>query len=334
MADDRVILEGPQLEGVLPHRGRNLIIDRDECYTKEGEPFGEAALLLADGDEAGRDIFLRGAAGGKAVMEFAFAEHLALNAISVLKSVGEGLKEGDICYFASITGSKTSREIAGGEQLCSIVSRKADKGPFRRFSGAIATATGEPVAQCDINSFTLHLDDEAPRDMLKKGEVVACEIDEPVDRAVFGWKHAAMVFVDSMVSIGEEERTAAFSYAYPADHPFAAGHFPGNPIMMGITQWMCVSDAAMWLARELVLRGAIAAGDLEIVCSGELLRDDGTIVAEVKKMTKRCTIGAGGEVDAPELVSTKRVVFRDMVRPGEPLRVRARITRIGPAGGE
>jgi len=332
MAEERVVLEGRRLEKALAHRGRNLLIDRDECYLEHGEPFGESTLTLVPGDPAGRDIFLRRTdSGGRAIMEFAFAEHLALNAICVLHSVGGGLQEGDICYFASISGFKVEREVPAGAKALGRVGRKADKGPFRRFVGEMELAGVGPVAQVDITAFTLHISEEPPRDIRKTGEVVKVETRQAVDRSAFAWKAPSMVFVDEMVSVHRAERTAGFAYTYPAGHPFTPGHFPGNPVMMGITQWMSVSDACLWLARELVRSGDIPAARHRIVGSGELLRDDGTIVAEVKGLDESVTLGRDGRIGPPTVSATKRVVFRDMVRPGEPLRVRARIESISPA---
>ena len=335
MAEERLIIEGADLEAALPHRGRNLIIDRDECYYEGEDPFGSSTVMLAPGDPAGRDIFLRGSSSGsgQAIMEFAFAEHAALSAICVLRRLCNGLGEDDVCYFASITNFTSEREAPAGEALRCFVSRKADKGPFRRFSGKMSLEGGEAVAKMDITSFTLRGSEEEPREMLKAGELVKAEMSEPVDHAKFAWKDPSMVFVDEMISIDPGGRTAGFSYTYPGDHPFTAGHFPGNPVMMGVTQWMTVSDSAAWLAGELVRRGEIDPGERKLRCSGELLRDDGTVVAEVKGTVKRMTLGPGGELGAPQLLANKRVVFRDMVRPGEPLRIRARIEKVDEADG-
>ena len=326
MGEERVILEGADLEKVLAHRGRNLIIDRDECFLSGGEPFGRSTLSLQSGDPAGRDIFLReSASGGRAIMEFAFTEHLALNAICVLESVGGGLEEGDLCYFASITNFRTHREVPEGMVARGAVSRKSDKGPFCRFKGEMSVDSGDPVAEADITSFTLHGSEESPRDMRKAGEVVPAEMSQPVERASFGWKRPDMVFVDEMITFDAAGKTAGFAYTYPGDHPFTIGHFPGNPVMMGITEWMSVSDAVSALVMELGRRGDAAPGTYIVGCSGELLRDDGTIVTEVKGMKKKLSLGNGGELGPPEILATRRVVFRDIVRPAEPLRVRARI---------
>jgi 3-hydroxymyristoyl/3-hydroxydecanoyl-(acyl carrier protein) dehydratase len=326
MGSERIVLEGKDLEGALAHRGRNLIIDRAECFSEDGEPFGESAITLSPGDATGRDVFLRDTAdGGKAIIEYAFAEHLALNAICVLSSVGGGLEEGDISYFASISGFTVERAVPAGVIARGHVARKSDKGQFRRFGGTMTLDGGEPVAKANITSYHLHVSEEPPREIRKLGEVVPSDFSRPVDRSAFGWKRPEMVFVDEMVTMDAAGRTAGFAYTYPADHPFAAGHFPGNPIMMGITQWMSISDAASWLLRELVLAGGAAPGKYEMRCSGELLRDDGTIVAGVKGLRSSAAFGPAGEIGPRALLETKRVVFREMVRPEEPLRVRVRI---------
>jgi 3-hydroxymyristoyl/3-hydroxydecanoyl-(acyl carrier protein) dehydratase len=60
-----------------------------------------------------------------------------------------------------------------------------------------------------------------------------------------------MVFVDEVSHLNLDDPTALLRYTYPQDHPFVEGHFPGNPIMMGITQWIGCADAVTWLTYEL-----------------------------------------------------------------------------------
>ena len=102
---------------------------------------------------------------------------------------------------------------------------------------------------------------------------------------------------------------------YPPDHPLTKGHFPGNPVMMGATQWMAASDALDWLAFALIEAGDICC-PTEIKADVLLQKDDGTVVAEVGGMANRYTRTNDGRV-LPQTVATKRIGFRDMVHPLE-----------------
>jgi hypothetical protein len=78
--------------------------------------------------------------------------------------------------------------------------------------------------------------------------------------------------------------------------------------MMGVTQWAAVADAA-WIARN---RFGIAGA---VVANGGIRRQDGSEVMDVRDLV----LEPGGGV--PRLTSTKRIAWREPVRPGDGLLV-------------
>ena len=86
---------------------------------------------------------------------------------------------------------------------------------------------------------------------------------------------------------------------------------------MGIAQWVAVGDAvhAAGLACGLV------PGTEELRASGSVVRRDGTIVCEVGRLV--CAYANAGR--EPMIVSTRKVGFRDMVRPGEEIFVQVKL---------
>ena len=53
----------------------------------------------------------------------------------------------------------------------------------------------------------------------------------------FASKSPGMTFVDAYHPL-DDPNEFLFSYKYPSSHPLIQGHFPGNPVMMGVCQWI------------------------------------------------------------------------------------------------
>jgi 3-hydroxymyristoyl/3-hydroxydecanoyl-(acyl carrier protein) dehydratase len=60
-----------------------------------------------------------------------------------------------------------------------------------------------------------------------------------IDKSAYP-KHPAMVLADRIAILSND--SCIVNYTYPTDHPLNKGHFPGNPVMMGVMQWMSISD--------------------------------------------------------------------------------------------
>ena len=126
-----------------------------------------------------------------------------------------------------------------------------------------------------------------------------------------------MCFVSECCHLDLDAQQATCRYEYPPDHPFTKGHFPENPVMMGITQWIATSDATDCLAFALIEAGKLSC-PVELQTDVSIQRPDGTAVAEVGSLVNRYCRDPEGRV-LSETVATKRIGFRDMVRPTESL---------------
>jgi 3-hydroxymyristoyl/3-hydroxydecanoyl-(acyl carrier protein) dehydratase len=116
-------------------------------------------------------------------------------------------------------------------------------------------------------------------------------------------------------------------YEYPADHPFCPGHFPGNPVMMGITLWIAGLDAAAWLLFERAEAGTLQPGAAKWKANIDILREKGSLVAEVKGLVFSGEVTPEG-IGPLRVEGTRRVGFRDQVRPGEAIFMRARVAPV------
>jgi 3-hydroxymyristoyl/3-hydroxydecanoyl-(acyl carrier protein) dehydratase len=315
--------EGDALEAPIPHRGVNILIDSVKVVSDDGSERGESRLCLASGDARGRDIFLRGSAdGGSVIMEPVFAEHLALSAICVIRS---DMEADEIAFFSVISSFKVTREVRSGEHLSAEAVRLRDKGRFRRFHGIVRGEDGSTAAETDIMAYTAAPAPSSER--RDSGKLVAPpESGEArrVDPAAFGWKRPEMVFVHERTHLSPDMEQAVLRYVYPADHPFCPGHFPGNPVMMGITQWIAALDAAAWLLFERAEAGLAGAGASRWKADVDILRESGALVAEVKGLVFSGSVTPQG-IGPLRVEGTRRVGFRDQVRPGEAIFMRARV---------
>jgi len=317
------VFRGRALEECMPHRHENVLIDEVRLLS---EDLGEGRLAVARGDAAGREIFLRRAAdGGEVLMEQILAEHLALNSVCVLKPE---LEPGFATFFASVSDFALDSPVRAGETLVSRASRRRAPLPFRRFAGEFLRDGGGRIGETTILAFIAEEGGGgagggggAPA-IEKREEPVRREESVAVDPALFGWKRPEMRFVDERVRLDRGAREACYAYTYPADHPLTRGHFPGRPVMMGVSLWTAVADAAHALHAELAGGNA---GEALVTAGGRIVREDGRLVAEVRSLALRERAGGDGGLAPPDLVATKSVRFLSLVEPPTTVYVRVRL---------
>ncbi len=320
------VIEGPALEDYLPHRGLNILIDRTTQYAEgEREAVGGVIALgeltVTDPDPVGRDLFLRRTArDGTALMEQIMAEHLALVCLASLRTEFETIGR---AFFSTISAFRQSRPVPAGTSMTATVFETHRRGAFCSYRGRIAAGRDE-VASLDIMAFYAHPELGTEHAGLgggdkKVGQAPRLEEDRPVDPGRFGWKRPEMIFIQRRVQFNPDERSATYAYVYPHDHPHVPGHFPEQAVMMGIAQWVAAADALYDMACDL------CAGAPQVKGSAQVVREDGTIICEVRALELAMDGAAGGGPPVPDLVATRKVGFRDMVRPGEEIFVRVRM---------
>ena len=287
-------VEGRELEEFLPHRGANLLIDVVEIVSARE---GRTRLTVARGDALGRDVVLRrGPGGGEFISEAFLIEHLALGGICVLK---KELLPGHVFFLSSISAFVLADLPKAGEELRGTVLRKKDRGAFRRFEAKLFGEGGRDIGSAEIMAYGAPL--EAARGDPPGG---ADPPDgEPVARSLFDWKDERLVLLDGLVE--RREDGARFFSRYRADHVFVPGHFPGNPVMMGVVQLQAVADAAWVYAQDRGLRG-------ERRFSGSISKASSGVIADVRGLVLEL-----GEV--PVIRSVKKVGFRGKAHPGDVL---------------
>lgn len=318
MQDGRV-LGREEILASIPHRGRNRVLDSVAFFEEEGALKSRSRVRIARGDPEGRDIFLQRTGEKDAYSEFILVEHVALtSAVQISPDTGPG----SIAFFSTITNFRGKDMIPAGEEVSAVVTPLGRRGPFHR-SRCVVEGEGEagPVMSVELMAAVMPAGSGEPggeKPAEKKAAAPPAIVEErPVDPGAFLYKDPAMVFVAEETALDRNALALTARYRYPEDHPLVPGHFPGNPVMMGVTQWMGVVDGARWLIHRLGLPAGTYDAD------GELVREDGTLVTEIKSI--RFTDAGRGI--APRVLATKRIGFRDMVRAGETVYVRVRLAR-------
>jgi len=299
------------LQAWLPHRGANLFIDHVWANAERTQATSRTTIPL--NDPRGRELLLRqDGSGRRCWSEPLLLELMALSGIVLLH---EKLALNHQVSVFSMVSRVAYHYLPGvGEEVVGYASLERSRSGFTIFSTR-AEAAGKTVLEAEVMSGGAIMADIARQVARPFAQVPA---GTPVDPRLFAWKPAHLRGIDAVVSADAATRTLVCSYVYPPSHPFVAGHFPEAPLMMGVMQWNACCDCA-WAARaHFGMTGPIVA-------QCRILRDSGKEVLDVRELVI-------AEVDGvPMIRSTKRLAFRDVVRPTDGLLIEAVIAP-APAG--
>ena len=286
------------LEDLLPHRGPNLMPDTVEM-SDDGKTTRSVTKVPA-GDCRGREVFGRQDASGAPVWNEPFlGELMALTGIPLLSA--KLAAQGQVAVFSMISKLVFHRTVPLHGEIIGNAILTRERGGFSSF-GTSATIDGQPILEAEVMSGSASMDSissipaqpfATPPAFISGNEALA-------------FKAPMMRFADGLVAIDAAAKSAIAAYTYPVDHPFVPGHFPGAPLMMGVTQWSAAADAA-WLAAKALGLGPV------VTAQARVYRPSGAEILDVRDLVLDGTDGV------PRLVSTKRLAFREPVRPTDGL---------------
>lgn len=312
MSDEMIVLSREAIQARIPHRYENVLIDR-VAFAEEGSGVGSFEVRIMPGDDLGRQIFaLSKTSTQKVLTETLFMEILALSSICT-----EGIMpEHTLALFASISNFKKFGDSHLGEPLFGRVRRLRSKAGFYKYEGSFFNQKEEILATGDVSAIFLDTSQGLPSNAdSKTAPVPAQTCYEAVDKSGFN-KDASLVPVDAIVHYQRDPMELTTSYTYPSNHPLIHGHFPGKPVMMGIMQWMGVSDSCLALALKLKADEG-RTGSYEIFGDAELVKSDGLVVGEIRRFKVRVFVDCPGILDQAEILETHKVIFRSVVHPGD-----------------
>ena len=272
------------------------------------QPGGTVAIshtTVASEDERGRDLLSRSGGAGRCWYEPFLAELMALTGVPLLHELLA--PQNQVAVFSTISNIQFPHEALLGKTLIGEAKITRQRSGFTQF-GATLKQGDNLIFTADIMSGAATLEE------ISSQPVRGGEVDNGNRPDAFGWKDQGLIFVDGITQTDAGAHTLQAIYQYPEDHHFVPGHFPNAPLMMGVTQWAAVLDAGWAAAQIFDWNGTFSV-------SGSIKRPNGSEVMSVRQAVLE-TRG-----DHPAVLSTKRVAFREPVRPGDKLLISVEVAR-------
>ncbi len=126
------------------------------------------------------------------------------------------------------------------------------------------------------------------------------------------------LFVDRVLSCDDERATA--ERTFPADEPFFAGHFPGNPVVPGVILVEGLAQTLAYLALRQTGGGTVLLTGMEVGKIRRPVRPGETVTYAVRiTRARRQVVVAEGEVtvgDARVLTATLKGFVAPAAEPG------------------
>ncbi len=302
-----------EIEEKIPHRYENLLLDSVTSIDTGSTLSGEFSLQLSQGDDLGRDLFLKQKTHTlKTLMTPVIMEILALGSIVSCGGVPHD-------YFLFYTGIKDFiffRDFEAGEKITGKVVQRGIKSGFYQYSGEMFASSGERIASGDMTAF-----------LIKKADFVQKKITQPTTQPPLKscaaplikdsrLKDFSLYAVDTLVHIEEDLSALTCMYTYPTDHRLTRGHFPDYPVMMGVMQMMSVEDAGLALSQYLYKKKK-KSGIYSLTCNASIYDEFGALVSDIRNCTLRVYCDDSEYMNQVEMLGAGRVSFKKGVRPGD-----------------
>ena len=293
-------LNHEQLADYLPHRGPNLM--PDTVWLADDLQSSRSVTHIPEGDAREREWFYRTGADGKRYWNEPFlGELIALTGVPMLT---ESLnKEGKVAVFSAISKAEAPIPAEFHAEIIGEAKITRARSGFAQFVADLKI-NGEVVYQAEVMSGSASMANIMGGERSAQDSIPSGDVFKP-----FSWKPSEMTFIDRIISQTDSEVQAG--YRYPANHPFVPGHFPDGPLMMGVTQWTAMGDALVALAQTKGL------SDGSYIGQGSITRQDGSEVVNGRDLALEIRDGQ------PRLTGARRIMFRDVVRPGDELLITA-----------
>ena len=292
----------------IVHRYENLLLDKI-IVDEENSGTGQLELSVLENDDLGRQLFFRNKAHSDVMRIPIYMEILALASITSTGKVGEG----EYVFFTGISQFKKFQNVSFNEVVNGQVKKVSEKKGFLKYTGELMSSQGEMIAEGTMSAFFMQ--DETNNEDGKKKQLAVPEsnVSLKVNKMNYS-KLPEMVIIDELIFSNESEGMGC--YTYPSDHSLIKGHFPGNPVMMGVMQWMAIEDCSCIYLEKLE-----KFGHFTLMLNGYILDKDNHIVAEFKEIKLDAWINVPGMMNQCETLEAKKIIFRGMIKPNDKLMI-------------
>lgn len=291
-----------EIENILIHRHENILID-SVTYDPNDTSTNSLDLTISSQDSLGRDIFSKQRDTNKRVISCpVYMEVLALACI-ILEG---GLKDDEMIIFTGIAQFKKLGDFPHNTRITGNCKKLSHKQGFFKYRGSLFNGSA-CIGEGSMMAFlTQKSEDSSPK---KKVDLPPITMSQKMP-LFEGIKSPAITVLDELVHISNND--CVTKYTYPINHPFVRGHFPGKPLMMGIMQWMGIEDAVFAFARMNEKTGKCC-----FLLDGDIIKEDGTLIADVSGVKVMTFINIQGFKNHSEIIETRKITFRSMVTPNE-----------------
>ncbi|MAH80506.1 MAG: hypothetical protein CMP39_02335 [Rickettsiales bacterium] len=305
-----IVIDQEKIKEHIIHRYENILLDRILVEELDNGK-GDLELCITDNDPLGRDIFLTERKfKEKVIMTPIFMEIMALAAITCSGKV----EEGQVVFFTGISQFEKFSELPVGQTNKGFVEKLSEKKGFLKYKGDLKTESGQIAATGSMTAYFMQESEQEGDSATKKTIELPSQKDViPLNKSTYP-KQVDMVIANTISVLSDS--SCIVNYTYPTDHPLNKGHFPGNPVMMGVMQWMSVADAL-----TAFLEAQEKDGECRISCNAVIANQDNVVIAEFKKVECKAWINVDGIGNQADIIKTNRIVFRSMVKPGDTLSI-------------
>jgi 3-hydroxymyristoyl/3-hydroxydecanoyl-(acyl carrier protein) dehydratase len=304
-----IVINQEEIKQHIIHRHENILLDRiivDELYNGEGA----LELNIQDQDELDRDIFLTEKQNQRVILSPIFMEIMALAAITCSGK----LADDQVVFFTGISQFEKICDLPANSVCKGHVKKLSQKKGFLKYEGRLETADNQVAATGLMTAYFMDGFQEDNTDSLKRStEFPTFSAPITIDKQRYA-KQENMMLVDQLSILSDT--SCLTRYTFPTDHPLNKGHFPGNPIMMGVMQWMSIADAC-----TVFLEHTNHNGTINLNCNAIIINQDQIVIAEFKQVECKAWINVDGVINQTDIVKTNRVVFRHTVKPTDTLSI-------------
>lgn len=306
----------------IPHRFENLLLDSIEVDREKFD--GALRLFIGENDPLNRQLFAQNLDSGQRVIMSAMAMEIV--ALASIVTAGQ-IPPGYLAFFAMISNYSRSAHILLNDATTGTVSKIKDRGGFLSFRGELKNSQSNVICTGDVMAYYANVADGMPEGEKKMSDIPELTQNTTIDKS--GWhKQPVMVFVDAIRHLAPDHSQVITQYTFSDQHPTAHGHFPGNPVMMGVFQWTAVEDAFSILAKEFKAAGK--TGRFIAKGSARLISTSGHTVAECKEAAAELVMGTGPNPAYADILETRRFAFKHIVYPQDSFYTILDITEIAP----
>ena len=289
------------IEKYMLHRYENILVDTVKIPDADTIQ-GSLELNIPTNDPLNRTLFFKDHLNQQSVLNISiYMEILALAGIVILQTAIKDKPNIDATIiFATISNFEKLGHYPVGSDLKGNLTFISSKKGFTKFSGTLETNSSQ-ICKGTICAF--EKPPSTPQPTPTASDITFPTITKTIYSKTNRHKPDNMILCDTITKISSKECLS--TYTYPDSHPLTKGHFPSNPIMMGVMQWMAIEDAlCAFLEQEVI------SGNHEWTLNASIYNQDKIKIADLSRLKLESWINEPHIKNQTEIKATHKINFR------------------------